>query len=1000
MAIAEIFLLILIFTLSVALLIVNFDVAITLLLFLSVLLHKEFFSIYRWDVLPVRVFMLAAFFTMVFKFVKWWLSHRDFKKLIEYAKEPFILFFTLIWLVNGVSLIFTANFTESILLYGFFTTVYVLSIALYLRLKGNKERVFKLIRTYIYILFGLVIFGFVQMLVYMKTGFIFGALWNIPDRLPRIGATFWDVNHFAGLLAALLPVLGVFILVSKKWKHRLIYSMMFLPMGVMLLLTNSRSAWILAFVAFIVFIVLQLVRRFGFKAIYGILLALLIVSGGLFWEYSKKESPFRAYVKDYMHYRIDSFDAHFMLIEGAYQVLEEYPYLGGGYGSFFEHFSNTEIAPIYFGRDPISITSGLRTPGHSIWGELAAETGWIGIIVYLPFVLYVFLGLIKTAITLKDNKESLLVSGMVASLIGWYTAGIFYSYKAEFFWLVFVLYFLYGISLAKENFEIKAIVEFFGKSRRTPIFVFIFLGFILIFLGLGENAFIPWDEAIYAKIAKNMVTTGDYLRMQWDLGKIWYEKPPLAMWMMAAMMNIFGITEFAARLPSAIFGFGTVILTYVFGKRLFNKTTGYFAGLSIITTTYILYHSRLAMTDISTTFFITLALYFYWKTVEDRKPLKNWLIAGAAIGAAAMIKNVVGFLPLVIIGFNEIYLLVTKQTKFMFGRYALLALVSFAIYLPWHIVMYSLYGQSFIDQYYIYHVLQRGTSEIEDKGKPFFWYLVVLKVGMRVWFVALLGAFPLTFVLATLKKHKKHAFLLIYSLVIFLFFSASASKLVWYIMPIYPVLAIMVGFFLERTLNFAMKKVKSLDTPVFKVLSIYGITLFALFYLFLNRDLVYVSDLTGAEATLLELKEELYGTEIPVYVDKVAPPVAKFYLDGEYVEVEFSRLENTIKRADYDQQIIYITKASRQERINRNAPEALLIQREGDHVLGFYDSQFSRDSMELNAVIKEKAGVLNAMQELVEDGKFVPEDYYTRLFNLEAREAELIQTIEAGLAEE
>ncbi len=750
----------------------------------------------------------------------------------------------------------------------------------------------------------------------------------------------------------------------------------------MLLLTNSRSAWIIAFVAFLSFLIIQLVRRWGFKGIYAVLLVIALASGLFFMEYKDKSSPVRAYVKDYFHYRIDSFDSHFMLLTGALQILEKFPYLGGGYGSFYEHFSETEIAPIYFGRDPISLTSGLRAPGHSIWGEVAAETGWIGISAFALFVFLLVSSLLYVSIKHSDLKQSAITSAMVASIIGWFVAGVFYSYKVEFFWLILFLYFIYGIS-SFPDFSIRRVVNYFLTSNKLPYIVFIFLGIVLIFMGLGENHLIPWDEAIYAKIAKNMALSKDFIVMRWDPLKVWYEKPPLYMWFASLSMILFGVSEFAVRLPSAVFGFFTVIATYIFGKRLFNKTSGFIAGLALLTNTHFLYYSRASMLDVTVTFFITMALLFYWKTVGNRNSWSNWVWAGIFIGLGALVKNVVGFLPLVIIGLYELYLLGTKQSKFELKKIMGLGLTALAVFLPWHIEMYRQFGPAFIDNYLIYHVIQRGLSVIEDKGQPFFWYLIVLKVGMRIWFVALLGAFPVALYLA-FKNKKRHVFLILASFVILLFFSSAQSKLVWYIMPIYPLLSIMVGYFAERVINFLMFKFGKLNTPVFKAVSIYGIAMFAIAYLFLVKGLVYVSDLTGPQAELLEYKEEEFGSETPTYINNVQLPVIMYYLDGPFRRVEYSGLESKLKEAGYDEPIYYVTKESRQERIENLYSHTQLLKASGDYVFGFVDSRYSLDANRLakveNQIKSHEKKVLTTVQ-------------LTKLNNLYAERVALISRI-------
>ena len=103
-----------IFIFSLILIHRNTDKAVRVLLVLSVLLHKEVFSIYKWDFLPVRFFMLALFFYGAFRFMHWFLKERDFQKIKNFVSDPFILVILLIWLVRGISIIFTKNLTASV----------------------------------------------------------------------------------------------------------------------------------------------------------------------------------------------------------------------------------------------------------------------------------------------------------------------------------------------------------------------------------------------------------------------------------------------------------------------------------------------------------------------------------------------------------------------------------------------------------------------------------------------------------------------------------------------------------------------------------------------------------------------------------------------------------------------------------------------------------------------------------------------------------------------
>lgn len=983
----QIAILILIFFLSLVLIMRNFRQSLVALLILSVLLHKELFSIYHWDLLPVRVFMLALLVSVAVKVGIWKLKiYRETHsvKAVSSAvaavffanmKDPFILTLVLLWVVRAISLFFTKSWLDSIQLFGFFTTIVVLGVLIYQQFRSDAEGVLKFIRIYTYIVFGLSSFAYFQMLLYFKFGILVGAFWSIPNNIPRVGSLFWDVNHFGALLASILPILGILIILGKTWKSRIMHALMFLSMSGILLLTNSRTAWIIFACAILTFALTLLMRKFGMKALAGMLIAILLVILPVFLEYSRKDSPFRAKIRDYLNYRMDSFDSHFLLITGTIQIFEKYPVFGGGYGGFFEHFKYTEIAPTYFSRDPAGLTN--KVPAHTIWGETIAETGIVGLTVYVLLFAIIISSLFYAALFSRDRKITFLSAAMASSIVGLMFGGIFYSYNAEFFWLIVFMYFAYGVSasglVTSGRFSLSKLLGYFRSYSHIPLFIIIGLSAYLIFIGLGANHLIPWDEAIYAKIAKNMVTSGNYLVQYWAHGKVWYEKPPLSMWLQAFSMDLLGFNSLGARLPSALFGLGTVIVTFLFARRFFNKTAAFFSAFALVTTFQFLYYARSAMLDVSVTFFITLSLYLYWLAKEslgDKRRLLLWILAGVSAGLGIMVKGVVGFVPFAIILIFELFCYaedrkqITKKVLLnnLFG-YLVFGVSSLVIFVPWHYEMYKIYGQAFINNYILYHVVDRATSAIEDKGRPFFWYLEVMKVSMRLWFIVLLGAFPFAVFTAVFKKSKKHIFLLIWTLFVFFLFSISVSKLVWYITPIYPAVCIIVGYFAEKVLGWLMKSLPIANNVLFKTLFIYIVVVGVLFYLFENRELVYTSDLSGPKATMLELKAQTYPPTQVLYIDSVEYPLSLFYAGEPFVDVDFRGLRKVIMGAGYTDKIVFVTKESRYLQIEQEIPQTNLIGQEKEWVLAEVPTQLDLDKAQdklLRVQVNEVTGRISA----------------------------------------
>jgi 4-amino-4-deoxy-L-arabinose transferase-like glycosyltransferase len=948
--------------LSYLLLLRNFRFSIYVLLTLSVFLHKELFSFYKWDMLPIRAFMLAVFLVGLTRCYKWLLRSAKIRDIKETFRNPFLAFLSALWLVRGISIVSTQNLESSLFLFGFFTTIVILCFLLFHSLKRNPEDILRYLDFYILLVFGLTLFGYFQYFLYAKTGVIIGAFWNIPGNIPRIGATFWDVNHYGSLLSALLPLIGVQFLRTPNIKKRLAYLAAFLSLFATLLLTNSRTAWIMAFVSFITFLILLLLRRFGAKGPLYLLLALCLVSVPFVREYQNKASPFRAKIKHYFHYRLDSFDSHFMLLQGAYQVFAKYPILGGGYGGFFEHFSRTEIASTYFGRDPAAFNT--RVPAHTLWGELIAETGVVGLSVFLLLGGFVLAVLYYSFQRQESWRDYFVPAVMFSVVVGWFVAGIFYSYNAEFFWIIFCLYFTYGFSLLRERFVLKNIIGVLLKSRATYIVVLSILGLGLLLVGLGKNHLVPWDEAIYAKIAKNMVVKHEYGVQYWWPTKVWYEKPPLYMWFMAVSMRTLGFTSFAARLPSALFGLATVFIVYNLGKKMFNKTVGYVAGLCLLTTVHFVYYSRVSMLDVMATFFITAALYCYFCIIDPNsseklsssKVTRLWVLSGIYIGFSTMTKGVVGLLPLPIIFLTEIVLVLLKRRHIDGGivrRYFYLVFAALGVLLPWHLYMYAKFGNDFLKTYIFYHVISRATQSIEDKGRPLFWYLVVLKVSMRLWFVMLLVAFPLA-VFQAIKGNSKSVLLAIWALFTLTFFSVAKSKLVWYIVPLYPVLAIIVGRFVERTLDFMMSKVPLFHNATFKMLFLYGFSVFMLTYFFYNRGLVYTSDLTGSQARLLQLKDEKYGVDQKVYVDRIELPLILFYTEGPFDVIDFNPSAGRYPLVLYNEELVILGKRGRfAEDIPEIGKKPDIAGDHGDWVLWSYVSDYTLDKEALKDLDKQ-----------------------------------------------
>jgi len=254
--------------------------------------------------------------------------------------------------------------------------------------------------------------------------------------------------------------------------------------------------------------------------------------------------------------------------------------------------------------------------------------------------------------------------------------------------------------------------------------------------------------------------------------------------------------------------------------------------------------------------------------------------------------------------------------------------------------MYNLHGQAFFDSYFGYHVLNRATLETEDKTGPIHWYLVVLKVSMRLWFVALLPAFFFAlFKLVKSKANRSGLFLImLWALVVLTVFSLAKSKLVWYIMPIYPAAAILIGFFYASVLNFLdgkLSKLRYISSFFLKTGMLYLTICVALMYLFMNKNLVYTDDLTGAQIQMMQTKTTIYGPDPIVYLDRIELPLALFYAGDNFVITDFTPLKAELARSDKaGGRLIFVTKESRFNQLQKSYPAIKLVDSKNEWRLG------------------------------------------------------------------
>ncbi len=255
---------------------------------------------------------------------------------------------------------------------------------------------------------------------------------------------------------------------------------------------------------------------------------------------------------------------------------------------------------------------------------------------------------------------------------------------------------------------------------------------LLFFLNLGALGLTDRDEGRNAEAGREMVETGDWISPTFNYEPR-YAKPVFLYWLMSASYRLFGVSEFAARFPSALFGLGLIAMQYLVLTRLRGSAVGLFGSLMLLLNVEIISLGRMALTDSVLIFFTTLALFGFWLGFADEGRSRYWLWAfygGMALGT--LTKGPVGVLvPALTVA---VYLTLAKrwshywQTGFPLAGIGLVL----ALALPWYLAMLSIHGTDY-SQSAQANTVGRFLNPMEGHGFSFLFYIPVLLLGFFPW---------------------------------------------------------------------------------------------------------------------------------------------------------------------------------------------------------------------------------------------------------------------------
>lgn len=387
----------------------------------------------------------------------------------------------------------------------------------------------------------------------------------------------------------------------------------------------------------------------------------------------------------------------------------------------------------------------------------------------------------------------------------------------------------------------------------TRDFIILALGLLALFLtGLGYHSYIVPSEARYIEIPREMAATGDWITPHLN-GVKYFEKPPLFYWIQAAQIKFFGLGEFSGRFWTAIMMLGICMLTFVAATKKYGRRTGILSALILASSVLGFVSSRIAMLDVPVSFFLTICLFAFMFAAEMPPSRKRDGLLAIMYGAAALAtltKGLIGILiPAMIIGS---WIALSNRWKLLLSVRLILGLVLFLlIAAPWHILAGQITPE-FYHFYFIHEHFERFLTDSHQRDKPGWFFFAVLAVGMLPWTVFLWQSFSgrIKQAWADRKADGSDFYMLLWVVLPFTFFSLSHSKLVPYILPIFPIIAIFMARYLVAQWEAA--QAKGFKIGVYAMAGLYMIIALAFpVLLFSNDEIATMIQPVRLSATLL-----------------------------------------------------------------------------------------------------------------------------------------------------
>jgi len=314
-------------------------------------------------------------------------------------------------------------------------------------------------------------------------------------------------------------------------------------------------------------------------------------------------------------------------------------------------------------------------------------------------------------------------------------------------------------------------------------------------------------EVFFAECAREMIAQNNMVTPLYH-GQPFFDKPILSYWFIIAMFKSFGVSHWAARVPSIIAALGTIAITGWIGRKVATtkaSTAGIVSAMLLASSFMFFSFAYLCMSDMTLVLFDTISLtLLYAGVVNAQKRGLLWWLASVGMGLAFVTKGPVG---IVLPGISLIaYLGFTRQLKIIKPSYVVLgAVTATLIAMPWFYAAFKANGTWALAYFFIRENLVRYTGSMYDTHKPIWFMVQSLALGFLPWTLFLPFAFanqlPQMKAKIAARANDPKLFMWLWTAVLIAFFSFSRGKCDYYALPVYPAVAILSALYLTECEN-------------------------------------------------------------------------------------------------------------------------------------------------------------------------------------------------------